>query len=499
VAVKVGTEAVEKFPDDPHLRFGLAEVFARQKRYSEALTHVERAIAGDPANARYRCFRTSSLLAVKRYAEAIEEAQSILRIDPEHLHSYDQIIHALIDSGRLKEAEQQAEELVKREPSESETLVSASRYYYSQKQFARACELLDKAVALDAKSVEARYARGLTHFELQHNTAARDDLKFVLAADPQFVAALCRLSDTLMRLKEYEEAVEAARRLIKLDPEHRHAYLVLGHALIKRGSIQQGIDALGQLVSRGTVSDLKMAADIAMDVGELSAAQKMIDRAIELHVEDAGVWEKQGLIQIRMDDLQAARLSMQKSRDLGSRSTLLQLALFSAESRTEPLPDALERLLKRNGSRVMLKRPRKFVETVAVALTTSIYLSGPIHLAQAVTMLRAYLSEVLDRGYIGEILTAFLAQAVTQLQGSIEEWESVLIRLRDSLGDLKDCRIPLAILSSAVKFTKTGNRRYLLELPLEQRQLLESALSKLESDAVVPRADRIRSGQTDFQ
>jgi hypothetical protein len=269
---------------------------------------------------------------------------------------------------------------------------------------------------------------------------------------------------------------------------------VLGAASLKLGSTQQGIEALGQLAERGTASDLKIAAEILMEADELLAARKLIDGASEAQQKGGGLWEVQGLIQIRLGDVNGARLSMRNASAMGSRSTSLKLALFKVESGSEPLPDVLDRLLKDDDSHLMLRKPKKFIPTVIEALATSLYQSGPIYLAQSFAMLRSYFSDCLDRGHMGEILTGFLAKAVTQLQGSLEDWERFLARLRDIVGDLKDCQIPLAILSSAVRFTKTGDQRYLMQLPLEQRQLLETAFAQSDNNSGVSRADGLRSG-----
>jgi len=44
------------------------------------------------------------------------------------------------------------------------------------------------------------------------------------------------------------------------------------------------------------------------------------------------------------------------------------------------------------------------------------------------------------------------------------------------LADLQDCQIPLEMLRAAVTYTKTGDEKQLLKLPLEQRQLLQEVL-----------------------
>ena len=58
--------------------------------------------------------------------------------------------------------------------------------------------------------------------------------------------------------------------------------------------------------------------------------------------------------------------------------------------------------------------------------------------------------------------------------------------LASSLADLPACRIPVEMLQVAVRYTKTGDERHLLSLPLEQRQLLEDILPQADGE----RADR---------
>ena len=60
--------------------------------------------------------------------------------------------------------------------------------------------------------------------------------------------------------------------------------------------------------------------------------------------------------------------------------------------------------------------------------------------------------------------------------GSPADWETAFEGLSSSLADLPDCRIPVEMLQAAVRYTRTGDERHLLRLPLEQRQLLEDVL-----------------------
>ena len=91
--------------------------------------------------------------------------------------------------------------------------------------------------------------------------------------------------------------------------------------------------------------------------------------------------------------------------------------------------------------------------------------------------LRHLLTDLLDEGVVGRILTDFLKENVDDgFAGSLADWERALERLSSSLANLPDCRIPVEMLQVAVRYTKTGDERHLLSLPLEQRQLLEDVL-----------------------
>ena len=102
---------------------------------------------------------------------------------------------------------------------------------------------------------------------------------------------------------------------------------------------------------------------------------------------------------------------------------------------------------------------------------------GPRYLPQGLAKLRDLLTDLLDEGVVGGILTDFLIENVDDgFAGSLADWERALESLASSLADLPNCRIPVDMLQVAVRYTKTGDERHLLSLPLEQRQLLEDVL-----------------------
>ena len=117
-----------------------------------------------------------------------------------------------------------------------------------------------------------------------------------------------------------------------------------------------------------------------------------------------------------------------------------------------------------------------YQEAIVEILTTSVRNFGPRYLPEGLLKLRSLLASLLREGVLGRILTDLLKENLPRFTGSLDEWENALGGLTSSLADLADCQIPLGMLQAAVTYTKTGDEKKLLRLPLEQRQLLQEVL-----------------------
>jgi tetratricopeptide (TPR) repeat protein len=476
-AARVSKEALVALPDDDDLHFLSAEICWNQQSYEDALAWSSQAISLNPKRMMYRCFRISVLMKLERYEEAIQEARSSLPLDPHHWHSYAQILEALVELGRVEDARQEAEALLTRAPDEPEALSAAARYFYSQDDYERTVALLNKAIAIDGKEVNARYGRGLAYFDLKQYQAAREDLEFVVSARPKFVGAQCRLSDTLMHLGDYQATIGVAERMLKVDPEHTHGYVVLGRALMRLGQVKAGLNALNELLVRNDVSALLGAASVAVDANALEPARQFIARAVKLAPELTEVSEGQALFEAAAGNFDAAWLAAKRS---GSDSCLA-FVLRTQASRGSLL-DALDNFIDAFGRGRMQVERREIVRAITRAISASVKSSASMNLPEALERIKRLAGELEMEGLVGEVLSSLLPTVVGSLEGRFEEWERALKEIRTSLGELKECRIPLAILSSAVGYRFTGEKRYMLQLPLEQRQLLESVLSKTQHE-----------------
>ena len=476
-AISAGREAAEKCPDEANVHYWLTRAYLMEERFAEALSAIDRAIALDGEDAAYRCIRADVLLGLGQLTEAIQDAQAVLDTDANHWHSLIQIINALVPLGRLLDAEARTKDLVQLAPAEPRALFTASQFHVSQGHLDQALELVDRALDIDADDQQARHLRGFVLFKMEEYRRASEDLRQSASHYPNSVSTHCWLADALLNSGAWEETIDVTERLIEIDPEHFHALCVRGSALIKLDRRADAIAVLDELLPTNHCHSLLVAASEVRSIGDYASARKYLERVAELQPDDRDLWIERTRLHIDEGAFDAAAESAARIEALPGGSLLGRLLAAQTAAATGPLGMAL-------GTFGAVVEPEDFesdetrhVEAIVAMLTVSVRNFGPRYLPQGLAMLRDLLTNLLSEGVIGRILTGFLKENVDAgFAGSLADWDSALESLASSQADLPDCRIPVEILHVTVRYTKTGDKRHLLSLPLEQRQLLEDVL-----------------------
>lgn len=198
-------------------------------------------------------------------------------------------------------------------------------------------------------------------------------------------------------------------------------------------------------------------------------------RIAELAPDNLGLWVQRAELAIERDAFEAAREHAARLEELPDGSLVSRLFAAQAVAASRPLTVALDALGSVDAA--TYKRGEQLHRrTIVALLTVSLRKFGPRHLPDGLTKLRDLLGCLLEEGILGAILTDFLIESVEGLAGALQDWEVAMDCIASSLEDLGDCRIPIEMLRTAVQYTKTGNEKHLLRLPLEQRELLRDVL-----------------------
>ena len=476
-AISAGRQAAAIYPDDATLQYRLTHAYCGENRFAEALSAINRAITLNGEEPGYLCMRADILLRLEQFEDAIQDAQAVLDTDPDHWHSLIQIVDALVPLGRFLDAEARAKDLVQLAPAEPRALFTASQFHVSQGHLDQALELVDRALDIDADDQQARHLRGFVLFKMEEYRRASEDLRQSASHYPNSVSTHCWLADALLNSGAWEETIDVTERLIEIDPEHFHALCVRGSALIKLDRRADAIAVLDELLPTNHCHSLLVAASEVRSIGDYASARKYLERVAELQPDDRDLWIERTRLHIDEGAFDAAAESAARIEALPGGSLLGRLLAAQTAAATGPLGMAL-------GTFGAVVEPEDFesdetrhVEAIVAMLTVSVRNFGPRYLPQGLAMLRDLLTNLLSEGVIGRILTGFLKENVDAgFAGSLADWDSALESLASSQADLPDCRIPVEILHVTVRYTKTGDKRHLLSLPLEQRQLLEDVL-----------------------
>ena len=486
-AISAGREAAEKCPDEANVHYWLTRAYLMEERFAEALSAIDRAIALDGEDAAYRCIRADVLLGLGQLTEAIQDAQAVLDTDANHWHSLIQIINALVPLGRLADAEVRARDLIRLAPAEPTALFTAAKFYLYQDRLDETLELVDKMLDINADDQRARHLRGFVLFRMEDYRRASDELRQSASHHPNSISTHCWLADSLLFSGEWEEAIDVAEHLIEIDPTHSHAHYVRGEALIELGRPADTIAAFDELVPTSDCNSLLAAASCVRGIGDYASTSRYLDRVAELQPDNRELWIERTRLHIDAGAFDAAAESAARIEALPGGSLLGRLLAAQAAAATEPLAVALDTLGADLEREDFESDKEGHLEAIAGILTISVRKFGPRYLPQGLVKLRDLLTARHDEGVVGRILTDFLKENVNDgFAGSLADWDRALERLSSSLADLPDCRIPVEMLQVAVRYTKTGDKRHLLSLPLEQRQLLEDVLPPVAGE----RADR---------
>jgi tetratricopeptide (TPR) repeat protein len=117
---------------------------------------------------------------------------------------------------------------------------------------------------------------------------------------------------------------------------------------------------------------------------------------------------------------------------------------------------------------------------IQVMLVIEVEFHGAVAMARQVGPLRSLLEEHAMTGVLGSALTTMIGFQRDLSGFRNPEWPIALPMLQDALGDMEECKLPLQVLSVAVRYAASGDETVLLELPRELRSLLAQDAQQVE-------------------
>jgi tetratricopeptide (TPR) repeat protein len=332
-------------------------------------------------------------------------------------------------------------------------------------------------IELDPNEVIAWFNRGMTQRYLERYNEALASLNKAIELDPNYVKAWANRGATLDNLGRYDEALASYDKAIELDPNYAPSWVNRGVAL---GNLRRYDEALVSF-NKAIELDLNYVKAwtnrgwLLGELGRYDEALASYDKAIEVDPADADALFSRGWVLGELGRYEEALASSEEAIELGEQCSCVffnraeyLLALNRWDEGIGALDDALNRFAHADepdiGDTEAIIR-NLFNSTNDAALWRS----------RITTLITLYdkhqVISALGQGLVGSI-PALMSDMVSDkaAQTWLEVW-------RELVSDRPEFQIPLRLLNAAVRYRQTkGDKRVLLELPIEERKLLKPLL-----------------------
>jgi tetratricopeptide (TPR) repeat protein len=256
--------------------YGLGKSHFRQRKYTEALQQFDKAISADPnfADAYFEKGRllyfnenyVQALDAFKKFSELkpgspagntyyaktlyamgkLDEADAlldeVLKVNPESVDAMKFKAYIAIEKKDYAKAEEYFGK-VKQEDLDAEDYLKMQKIYAERKDFLKAYDYINKAIAMDTTDPQGYFELGKAMFTNQEYPVALDNFNKAIDLGIQTVAAYIYKGITQYYLNDYPNAVMTLQKSIGLNPKVGSAYLWLGNSLAMEKKDQDAIAA----------------------------------------------------------------------------------------------------------------------------------------------------------------------------------------------------------------------------------------------------------------
>ena len=438
-------KAIELNPDDHYAWYNRSYALLNLGHLEEALASFDKVIELEPNNHSAWNNRGYTLTNLGRLEEAIVSYDKAIEFKPNDYYAWSNRGHALRNLGRLEEAIVSYDKAIEFKPND---------YYVwnNRGQALRNLGRLEEAIVSYDKAIEFK---------------------------PDDHSAWCNKGIVLRNLGQPEEALTVYGKAIEIKRDEAGTWILRGIALLDLGQLEEAITSCNKAIEiKRNEPDPWILYGIALfRFGQLEEAIASYDKAIELKADYQTIWYFRGIALRNLGQLEEALTSYDKAIELGYQSSnvffkraIALLGLNRWDEGIGEVENALNRLSQEQQKEASAEDAKLiFRHLFNSTKDTQVWKT---HLSTLVALYDKYqVASTLGQGLVRSI-PALMSEMVSDkaAQTWLEVW-------RELVSDRPEFQIPLRLLNTAVRYRETkGDKRVLLELPIEERELLKPLL-----------------------
>lgn len=174
-------------------------------------------------------------------------------------------------------AEHSFQQALNQDPHSAEARVGLARIQLLKEQTEEGVRFLNEALEIQPSNAEALALKGISFMQKKDWKSAVTFLEKAREADPKLELIYVNLAKGHRELGHPAEAVESARKAVKLNPENYQAHSELGHALVMMKKVKAGIKEMNAAIR---INPLFIQGYVVL--GHFYAAAGKVDVAIQV-------------------------------------------------------------------------------------------------------------------------------------------------------------------------------------------------------------------------
>lgn len=290
--------ALELDPDNVSTYQNMAETRRLQGRFADSISWYRRALDIAPrfGPAREGIGKAlKALVDAGRPTEALAASRIEVERHPDSANAHNAVGIALLALDRLDEAGDSFRRALELDSLSGSAAQNMAEVQGRQGRFVESISWYRRALDIDPESGPAYAGMGKALFHLGRYEEAGESLARAvsLSSDAEVIDVLQLLAEALRKQRRYEEAVEAYRRVLDIDPAYVPALEGVGYALFPLKRYEEAVESLTQAVSLqppespAAVDHFFLMGQALEELGRMDAAAEHYESAFEINPRSA--------------------------------------------------------------------------------------------------------------------------------------------------------------------------------------------------------------------
>jgi tetratricopeptide (TPR) repeat protein len=319
-AVSTYQKIIDLNPNLDGAYFGLGEVYMRMMKWKEAIDPLNKAVELNKDNKKAYFYIGNAYYELREFEKAAEFYKTYLDLNPEDpTEAYQQLGLSYFEIEKFDEAIPAFQEALKANNQDIALNYKLAQSFHKAGRYEEAEQLYMNLAQLSPDDVRIYYNTIVMMYdEAKLPDKAVEAAQKLVDLEPENSDAVFNLGYMLMKQKKFEEAIDVFNRVIELNPGMEYAYLQLGYCHNQLKQYAKAVEVYQRLVKI-----VPENADAWMGIGIGYMQQKKWDPAveplkkvIELRPDNGNAYYNLGICYLNLKDNYSARQVWEQLRNI---------------------------------------------------------------------------------------------------------------------------------------------------------------------------------------